>query len=144
MLFDEDLAKHPIILSKVILVLVDFNLKMEDFLDDMKSLFQGLELNQEIPLDKVDNISLNTKEIYLLAEWKIGNAGHETTPIKLEPPKEKVEENVEKHLESKHDLEHQPDLQADVQPQPDPQPKPTELDSQQVVRKTKDPNLEFI
>ena len=66
--FDEGLVKHLVSLLKVIPVLANFNMKIEEFLDDMRSLYHGLELNQEMPLDEVANISLNTKEIHLLAE----------------------------------------------------------------------------
>ena len=55
---------------------------MEELLDDMRSLFHGLELNQELPLDDVANISLNMEEIHLLAEWEIRNVVQMTTPTK--------------------------------------------------------------
>ena len=71
-LFNEGLAKHPIGLSKVILVLADFNVKMEELLDNMRSLFHGLELNQELPLNEVANISFNMEEIHSLAKWEMG------------------------------------------------------------------------
>ena len=43
-LFDEGLAKNPVTAAKVILVLVDFNQKMEELLLDMRALFDGLEV----------------------------------------------------------------------------------------------------
>ena len=67
-LFDEGLAKHLVSLSKVILVLANFNVKMEGLLDDMRSLFNGLELNQELRLDEVANTSLKSEDINSLAE----------------------------------------------------------------------------
>ena len=73
-LFGKNLAKHPISLTKVISILVDFNHKMEELRDDMRNLFHGLEVNQELPLDKVPDITLNTKEIHLLSlNWKNSN-----------------------------------------------------------------------
>ena len=41
--FDEGFAKNPNTATKVILVLVDFNLKMEEIILDMWGLFEGLE-----------------------------------------------------------------------------------------------------
>ena len=62
-LFDENLAKHPISAVKVIPIMVDFNQKMEELLDNLKSLFDKLEAQQALPLDVVQNISINTEEI---------------------------------------------------------------------------------
>ena len=42
-LFDEGLAKNPVTAVKVILVLVNFNQKMEEILLNMRGLFEGLE-----------------------------------------------------------------------------------------------------
>ena len=42
-LFDKGLARNPVTATKVIPILVDFNLKMEETLIDMQSLFDGLE-----------------------------------------------------------------------------------------------------
>ena len=67
-LFDEGLAKHRASLSKVIPILADLNVRVEELLDDIRSLFHGMELNQELPLDKVANISLNTEEIHSFTE----------------------------------------------------------------------------
>ena len=44
-LFDEGLAKHLISFSKVILVVAHFNIKIEELLDDMRSLFYRLKLS---------------------------------------------------------------------------------------------------
>ena len=46
-LFDKNLARNPISAEKVIPILVDFAEKMEDLLDEMKVLFEGLTL--EVP-----------------------------------------------------------------------------------------------
>ena len=43
-LFDEGLAKNPVTTAKMILVLVDFNQKMDETLLDMRALFDGLEV----------------------------------------------------------------------------------------------------
>ena len=58
-LFDNNLAKNLVSAAKVIPVLVDFAKKIEEFLDDMRSLFDGLgpESNPEVPLEDVLNIS---------------------------------------------------------------------------------------
>ena len=49
-LFNVGLVKQLVSLSKVILVLANFNVKMEELLNDMRSLFHGLELNQKLIL----------------------------------------------------------------------------------------------
>ena len=61
-LFDDNLITTPVSAAKIILILVDFAAKMEELLDNMKSLFNGLglEANQEIVLEHVPNISLET------------------------------------------------------------------------------------
>ena len=41
-LFDANLAQHPVTAKKVIPVLVDFADKMEELLDEMRVLFNGL------------------------------------------------------------------------------------------------------
>ena len=42
-LINKNLAKNPVLATKVIPILVDFNQKMEELLDNMRSLFYGLE-----------------------------------------------------------------------------------------------------
>ena len=42
-LFDKGFAKNPLTIVKVILVLFDFNHKMEEILLDMRGLFEELE-----------------------------------------------------------------------------------------------------
>ena len=64
--FDEVLAKNLASAVKVILILVDFNQKIEELLDDMRSLFDRLNAQQALPLGAVLNISINSKEILLL------------------------------------------------------------------------------
>ena len=48
-LFDANLAQHPVTAKKVIPVLVDFADKMEELLDEMRVLFDGL-LPEVLPL----------------------------------------------------------------------------------------------
>ena len=45
-LFDANLAKNPVTAGKVIPVLVDFAEKMEELLDEMRVLFDGLQPDQ--------------------------------------------------------------------------------------------------
>ena len=52
-LFDANLAKNSVSARKVIPVLVDFAEKMEELLDEMRVLFDGLQL--EVPLIAVEN-----------------------------------------------------------------------------------------
>ena len=81
-LFDEGLTKNPVTAAKVILVLVDFNQKMEELLLDMRALFNGLEVEGLVPLDQVPNISINTEELPTLQGWGIGTTGQTPTPTK--------------------------------------------------------------
>ena len=64
-LFNDNLATNLVSAAKVIPILVDFVAKMEELLDDMRSLFDGLgsEENQEVALENVSNISLKTGDI---------------------------------------------------------------------------------
>ena len=62
-LFDEGLSKNLIIAAKVIMVLVDFNQRIEKILQEMRDLFDGLEVEGLVPLDQVPNISINTEEL---------------------------------------------------------------------------------
>ena len=53
-LFDANLAQNPVIVEKVIPVLVDFADKMEELLDEMRILFDGLQL--EVPPIATENL----------------------------------------------------------------------------------------
>ena len=79
-LFDKVLAKNPITAAKVILVLIDFNQKMDKILLDMQALFKGLEVDGLVPLDQVPNISINTEELPTLHGWKTGTQGQMPMP----------------------------------------------------------------
>ena len=46
-LFDANFAKKSVLAKKVILILVDFAKKMEELLDEMRALFDGLQ--SEVP-----------------------------------------------------------------------------------------------
>ena len=53
-LFKANLAKNPVTARKVIPVLVDFAEKMEELLDEMRVLFDGLQ--PEVPPVNVENL----------------------------------------------------------------------------------------
>ena len=53
-LFDANLAQHPITAKKVIPVLVDFADKMEELLEEMRVLFDGLLL--KVPPVAAENL----------------------------------------------------------------------------------------
>ena len=53
-LFDKNLARNPVSAGKVIPVLVDFAKKMEELLDEMRVLFDGLTL--EVPPVAAENL----------------------------------------------------------------------------------------
>ena len=46
-LFDNNLVTNPVLAAKVIPILMDFAAKMEELLDDMRSLFDGLGLEPD-------------------------------------------------------------------------------------------------
>ena len=54
-LFDANLAKNPVSAGKIIPVLVDFAEKMEELLDEMRVLFDGLQ--SEVPPVATENLS---------------------------------------------------------------------------------------
>ena len=79
-LFDANLAKNPVLAGKVILILVDFVEKMEELLDKMRTLFDGLQV--EVPLVAAENLLDISGEIPSLTEW-----GQETEMLtKLDQP----------------------------------------------------------
>ena len=86
--FDEGFAKSPVTAAKVILVVVDFNEKMEEILLDMRGLFKGLEA-QQIPLDQLPNLFINTKELPMLQGWEARAARQTSTPTKPTQPQAK-------------------------------------------------------
>ena len=66
-LFDANLAKNPVTAGKVIPVLVDFAEKMEELLDEMRILFDGLQ--PEVPLVAAENLPDISGEIPSLTGW---------------------------------------------------------------------------
>ena len=63
---------NPVSKSEVINVLVDFNQKMEELLNNMRNLFEGFEAIQALPLEMVPNITMDTREIPSLKAWEVG------------------------------------------------------------------------
>ena len=66
-LFDANLAQHPVTTKKVIPVLVDFADKMEELLDEMRILFDGLQ--PEVPPVTAENLPEISGEIPSLIGW---------------------------------------------------------------------------
>ena len=81
-LFDTNLAQHPVSAKKVIPVLVDFVDKMEELLDEMRILFDGLQ--REVPLVAAENLPDILGEIPSLTGW--GKDGMTETPTKPDQP----------------------------------------------------------
>ena len=77
-LFDANLAKNPVTAGKVILVLVDFAEKMEELLDEMRILFDGLQ--PDVPPIAAENLLDISGEIPSLTGW--GKEGTTETPTK--------------------------------------------------------------
>ena len=82
LLFDANLAQHPVTAKKVIPVLVDFADKMEELLDEMRILFDGLQ--PEVPLVTAENLPEISGEIPSLTGW--GKDGTTKTPTKPDQP----------------------------------------------------------
>ena len=89
-LFDANLAQHPVAAKKVIPVLVDFADKMEELLDEMRTLFDGLQL--EVPPVAAENLPDILGEIPSLTGW--GRDGTTETPTKPDQlgPSEPIQE----------------------------------------------------
>ena len=66
-LFNENLAKNPVSAGKVFPILVDFAKKMEELLDKMRVLFEGL--TPEVLPIAVENLSDISGEIPSLTKW---------------------------------------------------------------------------
>ena len=78
-LFDANLAKNPVTARKVIPILVDFAEKMEELLDEMRVLFDGLQ--PEVPPIAAENLSDISGEIPSVTGW-----GKEATIETLSKP----------------------------------------------------------
>ena len=81
-LFDANLAKNPVSAGKVISVLVDFAEKMEELLDEMRVLFDGLQL-EVLPI-AAENLPDISEEIPSLIGWRKEAATE--TPTKPDQP----------------------------------------------------------
>ena len=81
-LFDPNLAKNPVTAGKVIPVLVDFAEKMEELLDEMRILFDGLQ--PKVPPVTAENLPDISNEIPSLTSW--GKEGTTKTPTKPDQP----------------------------------------------------------
>ena len=81
-LFDANLAQHLVAAKKVIPVLVDFADKMEELLDEMRTLFDGLQ--PEVPPVAAENLPDISGEIPSLTGW--GRDGTTETPTKPDQP----------------------------------------------------------
>ena len=81
-LFDANLAQHPVTAKKVIPVLVDFADKMEELLDEMRVLFDGLL--PEVPSVAAENLPDISGEIPSLTGWR--KDGTTETPTKPDQP----------------------------------------------------------
>ena len=80
--FDANLAQHPVIAKKVIPVLVDFADKMEELLDEMRILFDGLQ--PKVPPVAAENLLDISGEIPSLTNW--GKDGTTEIPTKSDQP----------------------------------------------------------
>ena len=83
-LFDTNLAKNPVSAGKVIPVLVDFAEKMEELLDEMGVLFDGLQ--PEVPPIAMENLSDISDEIPSLTGR--GKEATTKTPTKPDQPRQ--------------------------------------------------------
>ena len=83
-LFDENLAKHPITAAKVIPVLVDFVEKMEELLNNMRGLFDGLQPGAP-PVVTLENLPNISSEIPSLTGWR-QDAALTKTPTNSDQP----------------------------------------------------------
>ena len=100
-LFDANLAQHPVTAKKVIPVLVDFTNKMEELLDEMRVLFDGLL--PEVPPVAAENLPEISGEVPSLTGWrKDGTTGNPTKPDQPGPSEPRQEEVVPARLEPPH------------------------------------------
>ena len=100
-LFDANLAKNPVTAGKVIPVLVDFAKKMEELLDEMRILFDGLQ--PEVPPVIAENLPDISGEIPSLTGWgKEGTTETPTKPDQSGPSKPTQEEEAPARPEPPH------------------------------------------
>ena len=100
-LFDANLAQNPVTAKKVIPVLVDFADKMEELLDEMRILFDGLQ--SEVPPVAAENLPDISGEIPNLTGWgKEGTTETTTKPDQPRPSEPTREEEAPTRLEPPH------------------------------------------
>ena len=100
-LFDANLAQHPVTAKKVIPVLVDFADKMEELLDEMRVLFDGLL--PKVPPVATENLPEISGEVPSLTGWR--KDGTTETPMKPDqpgPPEPRQEEVAPARPEPPH------------------------------------------
>ena len=102
-LFDANLTQHPVTAKKVIPVLVDFADKMEELVDEMRILFDRLQL--EVPPVTAENLPEISREIPSLTGW--GKDGTTETPTKVDQPGP-FEPIQEKEAPTRPELPHSP------------------------------------
>ena len=101
LLFDANLAQHPVTAKKVIPVLVDFANKMEELLDEMRVLFDGLL--PEVPPVAAKNLPEISGEVPSLTGWeKDKTTGTPTKPDQLGPSEPRQEEVIPARPEPPH------------------------------------------
>ena len=105
-LFDANLAQHPVTAKKVISVLVDFADKMEELLDEMRVLFDGLLL--EVPPVATENLLDISGEVPSLTGW--GKDGTIETPSKSDQPGSSAP-NQEEETPTRPETPHSPRTQ---------------------------------
>ena len=108
-LFDGHLAAHPVSATNVIPTFVDKASKMDEFLNDMRSLFDGLgpKPTQEVVLEHIPNISIETKKIQSFIGWR-RKASPTQTPTKPSQPGPSEPAKVIQEIEPVRELEAQP------------------------------------
>ena len=100
-LFDANLAQHLVTAKKVILVLVDFADKMEELLDEMRVLFDGLL--PKVPPVAAENLPDISGEVSNLTGWgKDGTVETPTRPDQLGPSASNQEEEAPARPEPLH------------------------------------------
>ena len=103
-LFDANLAKNPVTAGKVIPVFVDFAEKMEELLDEMRVLFDGLQ--PEVPPVATENLPDISREIPSLTGW--GKEGTTETPTKSDQPSAS-EPTLEYEVQARPEPLHRPE-----------------------------------
>ena len=143
-LFNKGLAKSSVTAAKVILVLIDFNQKMEEILLDMQGLFEELEVKGLVPLDQVPNISINTKELPMLQGWETRIVGQ--TPTFTKPTQSQASETTKEatEVEDKPACKPESQLEPDLTLEESESPQPLVLDNMVVVARrvlSKNPDI---